>query len=257
MNLALENKNFLVAGSSRGIGYYIAAQLLNEGACVVITGRDEKIVEQAYQGFEKLYPKKVLRCAGDLGDNGIIKKISELIVNEWGQLNGVVANFGAVKQVPDWDIEMEDWNWYMNANFLAPVNLVRAFIPFLKKTQGSIIITGSIAGVEEIGAPLPYSAAKAAIIMYAKGLSKKLASDNIRVNVIAPGNVIFPGGNWDKKVKIDPQAVSAMLDAKVPLKRFGTPEEIASLAAFLLSDQSSFITGSCIVVDGGQTAKFN
>jgi 3-oxoacyl-[acyl-carrier protein] reductase len=77
------------------------------------------------------------------------------------------------------------------------------------------------------------------------------------VNIIAPGNVFFPGGNWDEKSKADPESINRILETKVPLKKFGTPEDIGSMVAFLLSNKASFITGACIVIDGGQTSLLN
>jgi len=136
------------------------------------------------------------------------------------------------------------------------LSLLNHLIPHLIKSSGNIVLTGSIAGIEEIGAPIPYSVSKAALTMYAKGLSKKLAEHHIRVNSIAPGNIIFKGGNWDKKNQNDPEGIQKMLKGKVPLKKFGTPEDIGNMVTFLLSERSGFITGSCVVIDGGQTELF-
>lgn len=91
--------------------------------------------------------------------------------------------------------------------------------------------------------------------MYAKGLSRKLANDGIRVNTIAPGNILFPGGNWEKKYEGNPDTINKMIDEKVPLKKFGKPSDIGQVSAFLLPEKANFITGSCIVVDGGQSSK--
>ena len=117
-------------------------------------------------------------------------------------------------------------------------------------------IISSIAGIEDIGAPLPYSASKAALTMYSKGLAKKLAGDSIRVNTVAPGNITFPNGNWERRQKVDPKAVQKLLDEEVPQKRFGAPEDIGNMVAFLASEKAGFITGGCFVVDGGQTSLF-
>jgi 3-oxoacyl-[acyl-carrier protein] reductase len=107
--------------------------------------------------------------------------------------------------------------------------------------------------VEATPAPLPYSAAKAALNNYAKNLARQLGPQRIRVNTIAPGNIYFPGGSWERHLANRKEAVESMLQTEVPLQRFGTPEEIASLAAYLCSPQAGFATGSCFVMDGGQT----
>ncbi len=110
----------------------------------------------------------------------------------------------------------------------------------------------SITGIEAIGAPVDYSTAKTAVIALAKNMAKKLGED-VRINVLAPGNIIFPEGNWEKKVKDDPIKIKEYINNTVPMKRFGTPEDIADSAVFLCSSRAKFITGSLLVVDGGQT----
>jgi 3-oxoacyl-[acyl-carrier protein] reductase len=120
-------------------------------------------------------------------------------------------------------------------------------------TGGSILYISSIVAVEATPAPLPYSAAKAALNNYAKNLARQLGPQRIRVNTIAPGNIYFPGGSWERHLANRKEAVESMLQTEVPLQRFGTPEEIASLAAYLCSPQAGFATGSCFVMDGGQT----
>ncbi len=118
---------------------------------------------------------------------------------------------------------------------------------------GSIVFISSIAGMEAAGAPLPYSAAKAALLNYSKNLARAVADRKIRVNSIAPGNILFPGGSWEKHLAKNPAGVEAFIAKEVPQQRFGTPEEIAALAAFLCSGISAFATGACYVMDGGQT----
>ena len=106
-----------------------------------------------------------------------------------------------------------------------------------------------------MGAPTDYSVAKSALIALSKNLSRKVAP-NVRVNVVAPGNIYFKGGTWDEKIKSNKARVDTMLESQVPMKRFGTPDEIADAVVFLSSARSSFITGSTLVVDGGQTHSF-
>ena len=107
--------------------------------------------------------------------------------------------------------------------------------------------------MEAFGAPTDYSTAKAAIIALAKNMARKLASDNVRVNVIAPGNVYFEGGSWDEKIQQDKKRVDEIIKSTVPMNRFATPQEIADSAVFLCSHRASFITGITLVIDGGQT----
>ena len=113
----------------------------------------------------------------------------------------------------------------------------------------------SITGMEAFGAPTDYSTAKTAIIALAKNMARKLASDGVRVNVIAPGNVYFEGGSWDEKMKKDIDRVNDIIKTTVPMNRFAVPKEIADSAVFLCSDRASFVTGTTLVVDGGQTVR--
>ena len=132
------------------------------------------------------------------------------------------------------------------------MNTARVFLPLLKESKESLLFISSITGLEAIGAPVDYSTAKTAVIAFAKNLARKVAPE-VRVNVIAPGNVHFTGSSWEEKIMTNPKKIEQMLQDKVPMKRFGTPEEIADTAAFLCSARASFITGSVMVVDGGQT----
>ena len=122
----------------------------------------------------------------------------------------------------------------------------------MSKSKGVIVCISSIAGIDRTGAPVPYSIAKAAINMYVKGMSKHLASQGIRINAVAPGNIMFGGSVWEKKMKKNPNRVKKILTEEVSLKRFGSPDEIGNLVTFLASPVSSFITGQIIIADGGQ-----
>jgi 3-oxoacyl-[acyl-carrier protein] reductase len=119
--------------------------------------------------------------------------------------------------------------------------------------NSTIVFIASIAGMERLPAPLPYSAAKAALINYAKNLAWVTADLSIRVNCIAPGNILFPGGSWEAHLRDRGDQVLSYVNSEVASKRFGTPEEVAETVGFLCSAKASFITGTCVVVDGGQS----
>ena len=257
MNFDLKGKVVFITGSTRGIGLGIAKILLEEDCNVIINGRNQDHLNEIKFDLERRYSGNILSVSGDVNEAAIIKKVKEKALDRWGHLDGIVANAGAVKQIHEWDISDKEWNWYFKKNFSVAYDVIQPLIPLLTNSQGSIVTIGSIAGLEDVGAPLPYSAAKAALMTYTKSLSRKLAKKKIRVNMVSPGNILFPEGNWDKKQKKDPDKIQKMLEERVPLKMFGSPEDIGNAVAFLLSSKARFITGANFVVDGGQTCSIN
>jgi 3-oxoacyl-[acyl-carrier protein] reductase len=253
MELGLKDQVVFVAGSSRGIGRAIAAALLEEGARVVLTGRDEAALEAARVALG--VEERVLAIAGDFGDVGVIAKAFEQTVERFGRIDHLIANLGTGSGKPGWEQEEAEWVRLFEANFFASVRLTQGVLPYLlgNVEGGSVLFISSIVAVEATAAPLPYSAAKAALNNYAKNLARQLGAQKVRVNTIAPGNILFAGGSWERRLADRREAVEGMLKSEVPLLRFGTPEEIASLACYLCSKEAGFATGACYVMDGGQT----
>ena len=149
---------------------------------------------------------------------------------------------------------MKVFSSVFNKNFFSTVLSIQNSREYLSRTEGVIICISSICGHEIIkGAPLTYSAAKAALNHYIKGISWALSKENIRINGVSPGNIIFDGSAWERKLAKQKKETQDMLDNNVPMNRFGTSSEVASVVGFLSSPESSFMTGSVIIVDGGQT----
>jgi 3-oxoacyl-[acyl-carrier protein] reductase len=258
MDLHLADKVAFVAGSSRGIGRAIAAAFLAEGCRTVITGRDTDSLEAARAELAGRYgEQRVMVCPGDFGDPPVIEIGLASVKKRWGPVDVLVANIGTGRGTPGWCPPEEDWSRLFQMNFWASVRLVTAVLPDLVATRsGSVTIIGSIAGIEGTSAPLPYSAAKAALFNYTKNLSRQVGPAHVRINYVAPGNILFPGGSWERHLAQRRDEVMRMIETEVPLRRFGQPEEIADLVVFLASDRAEFITGACVIADGGQTRSF-
>lgn len=255
MDLGLAGKVAFVAGSSRGIGLAIARAFLREGADVVITGRDAVALEQARAALvAEFEARQVLALCADLTDTSEVERALAQSVAACGALDAIVANVGSGRARMGWDLSREDWQGMLEVNLLGSMALASAALRHLvARGAGSLTFTSSIAGCEAIDAPIAYGAAKAALQSAAKSLARLVGPHGVRVNVVAPGNVLFPGGSWERHLAERRAAVERYIASEVPLRRFGRPEEIADAVVFLASERASFITGACLVVDGGQT----
>jgi len=252
MDLQLTNKRVLVTGSSFGIGKSIAEGFLREGSKVFLTGRNLSRLQETYDSFKNLYGEKnVFREVCDFSDEKNVQKLSADIERVWSSVDIVISNVGSGKSVKDPVPSKDNWNKVWSSNFESALYTARYFVPLLKKSSGNLLFISSIAGIEAFGAPVDYSTAKSAVIAFSKNLARQLKT--VRVNVIAPGNVLFDGGSWDHKIKLDRIKIDNLIERTVPLNRFASPSEISDAALFLTSDRAKFITGATLVVDGGQT----
>ena len=254
VDLGLAGKVVFVAGSSRGIGLGIARAFLDEGSKVVLTGRDSHTLQEAAGLLSGKRPERVHTLAGDLSSTDAIRDAQRQVTALWGGVDVLVCNVGNGAGRGGFQLAASDWSSIFEVNLWTSIRLVEAFLPAMVEAQkGAILFISSIAGLESLGAPLPYSAAKAALEKYSKDLSRQVAAHGIRVNTVAPGNILFDGGTWQRKLAADSSGVTSMISREVPLARFGEPEEIGAAAAFLASDRARFITGARLVADGGQT----
>ena len=251
MNLKLENKSVVVIGGSRGIGLSIVEGFLDEKARVSIIARNisDKLKSQLIKEGNQ-----VNFYEGDATDKKSLISISKLILKKSQDIDVVVANVGNGKASLASLQSDNDWEESWNINFKSALNSANIFLPIIN-TLGSFTFISSIAGKEYLGAPNSYSVAKSAINTLMKSFSHKFGS-KLRVNTISPGNVIFKKSRWEELLTESPEKVKKMLEVKVPLKRIGTPEEIANAVVFVSSPRASFISGASINVDGGQTISY-
>lgn len=258
MDLSLRDKIAFVAGSSRGIGLAVARGFLREGAKVAISGRNPGPLDQARDLLAAEAGRdRVLAISGDMTRERDLDQALSLVETTFGGLDAVVANVGSGTARSGWDLSPDDWQAALDLNLVGSMTLARkAMFRLIARGGGSITFISSIAGIEAINAPIGYSAAKAAVLSAMKSLSRLAGSQGVRVNAVAPGNVLFPGGSWERKLKERRDFFEEYIRTEVPLQRFARPEEIADAVVFLASERASFITGACLVVDGGQTRSF-
>lgn len=258
MNLELSGTSALIAGASRGIGLSIARAFLREGARVAITGRDRTSLDAAVRMLvDDAGDGRVFAIQADMTEPAQIRVAVEQTRSALGGPTSVVANVGSGVAPRGWNLTMDDWLDVLRVNLLGAMALATESLPALIEAGGgSMTMVSSIAGREAISAPIPYSAAKSALETAVKSLARSVGEHKVRVNAVAPGNILFEGGMWDRRRSEQPEEVGRYIDVEVPLRRFGCPEEIADAVVFLSSKRASFITGASLVVDGGQTRGF-
>ena len=244
----MKDKVVLVTGASKGIGKQIAKTFLRQGSFVILVSRSIENYDQCIIDHPNSQILKADVTCTD-GIKIIVKFLTELDRN----LDVLVCNVGSGSSVSSGKEVRSDWDRSLEINFFSAVNVISSSRTFLSKNKGCIVCISSICGEAVIkGAPLTYSVAKAALNAYIKGASVPLAEDGIRINGIAPGNIIHDNSVWERRRLEDQVALQAYLDSNVVLKRLGHPEEIANLTLMLASHEMSFATGTIYKLDGGQ-----
>ena len=223
MDLQLNDKVALVTGSSRGIGKAIAFTLFEEGCKIILNGKNQTLLKKTSQSFSN----STKFIVADITKPSQCKKLIKKIIHLYGRLDILVCNVGNGKSVQPGKETSEEWKKMFEINLQSTTNIIEASKNELSLTKGSIICISSIAGLNVIGAPIPYSVMKSALNTYVKCAARPLGEKNIRINAIAPGNIMFEGSVWEKKETENPSLVKKILKDEVSLHRFGKPKEIA------------------------------
>ncbi len=244
--LLLNNKVALITGATRGIGKEIALTFAKNGANIAFTYISSEDKAKALETELKSYGIKAKSYKSDAGDFKAAEELVNIIISEFGTVDILVNNAGITRDGLLMRMSEIQWDDVINANLKAVFNLVKAVQkPMLKAKKGSIINMSSVVGIKGNAGQSNYSASKAGIIGFTKSIALELGSRNIRSNAIAPGFI-----ETEMTSSLDEKVVQQWRDL-IPLKRGGTPEDVANLTLFLASDLSAYITGQCINVCGG------
>lgn len=245
----LQDKVAVITGGSSGIGLAMARRFVEEGAVVYITGRRQEELDKAVSQIGGA----VSAIRGDATDKNHLDELLAQISRDHGRLDVLVANSGLVQQVRLEDVDDKHFERTFTLNARAPLFLVQKALP-LMRTGGSIILIGSIVGSMGFPAHSTYGATKAAMRSYARTWTAEFRDNGVRVNIISPGPIDTPIIDNQTETKEEADALRAKFASVVPLARMGRPDEIANAALFLASDESSYVAGAELFVDGGMSA---
>lgn len=250
MDLGLQGKVALVTGSSRGIGRAAAIALAAEGCAVAITSRGEEKLHETAADIQRI-GGKVLAIVADVTRAEDVQLLVDQTIATLGRIDILVNNVGGSRGTSILETSEEQFREALDANLFATIRVSKAIVPHMQRNEGgSIVNITSIYG-REAGGVIAYNAAKAAEISLTKAMARELAPHKIRVNSVAPGSIMFPGGSWERRQKADPEGIGDFARREMPLG-FGRPEDVASVVTFLASERAAHVSGACWVVDGGQ-----
>jgi 3-oxoacyl-[acyl-carrier protein] reductase len=261
MDLQLAGRCALVTGSSRGIGRAIALALAGEGCRVALSSRggpdlDDAVAAARAAAGSGAPEGAAVGLVGDLATEAGVRAVVDGALAALGGVDLLINNLGGSGARRFADTDEADLGRVLDRNLWPAFRVSRALAPQMKTRGGGVIVmVASIWGREGGGSP-GYNVAKAAEISLAKAMARELAADNIRVNSVAPGSILFPDGGWDRRRRQDPEGIAAFVARELPFGRFGTPEEVAHVVTFLCSPRASWISGACVVVDGAQSRAF-
>jgi 3-oxoacyl-[acyl-carrier protein] reductase len=255
LDLQLTDRIAVVTGSTRGLGFATARALLAEGCNVTICARGETGLAEAMGRLRSLPGgnERVLAIQADLATDKGVADVVMRTVETFGGLDILVNNVGLGRGAGITDTTDTQWQEAFDQTLFPAIRASRMAVPHMRRRGGgSIVMIASIYG-RESGGRMTYNAVKAAEISLAKSMAQQLARDNIRVNSVAPGSILFPGGSWDRRQQEDPAGIADFVEKELPFGRFGRPEEVGAVVAFLVSPCASWISGASVPVDGCQS----
>jgi 3-oxoacyl-[acyl-carrier protein] reductase len=251
VDLGLTGKVAAITGGSRGIGRCIALRLAAEGAQVAICGRTPETIERTLSELRE-GNARAHGVVADVTQPGQVERFVDEVAAQLGGVDLVVANVGGSSGGELVASSPEDWLRTFDLNLFHAVRMIRASVPHMQsRGGGSAVSIASISGWK----PAPraqYGAAKAAEIFLAGALAWELAPHRIRVNTVSPGSILFHGGGWERVRANEPERFNEFERREFPWGRLGTPEEVADVVAFVLSERGNWINGANIPVDGAQ-----
>ncbi len=235
------SKTILITGASKNLGNYLTKHYLDKKYNVIGISKSTKsnINDNSYI------------C--DLSNSEKTKTIFKRIKKKFKKIDLIISCAGASRKTYKINERIKDWNFAFDNNFYCFTNLIDAYLHIYKKNPTKIIVISSIASNRITQAPITYSVAKAALNFYAQIKAKELAKNNIKINILLPGNILMKNNNWSKKLKNNENKIKKYIKENVPLNKFCKPEQISKICDYLFSESGDNITGSKFTIDGGES----